>query len=873
MSLTAGSKLGPYEILSPLGAGGMGEVFRARDTRLGRDVAVKIFPERFSGRPELRERFEREARTISALNHARICTIYDVGHQDEIQYLVMEFLEGETLAERIQKGPLPLREIVRIGMEICEALDAAHRAWIIHRDLKPANVMLTASGAKLMDFGLAKASAASASGNTTATTNAPLLSAAETISGPSPLSPLTSAGQVVGTIQYMSPEQIEGKEADARSDIFALGAVLYEMATGKRPFAGKSQISLATAILEKDPEPIRTLQPALPPALDRVVRTCLQKNPEDRFQSARDVRLELKWISETAAEPAAPTADKVQSRAILPWVVAGAALILAAALFFFIPRKLPFPRYRMVGFRAGTLQNARFSHDGQTIIFSGEWEGGPPQVSTTRIGTPESRALSIPSATLASISPSNQVAILEECEPMFLFDCGGTLATFNLAGGAPREIAGHVAYADWSPKTEQLAVIVDEPNNARLEFPPGHVLYQQNSGWLGHPRFSPDGTLIAFENHPIDSDDGSLDVVDLQGNHRVITGNWVSLEGLAWRPDGKEIWFAGTLTTSGWSDAIHAITLEGKDRIVLAMPWVRLLDVSSDGRVLLAYQDWRRILIGKFPGDPAEHPYSWLDDTNATAITDDGRALTFVESGEVYYIAQDRQAYYRKTDGSPAVSLGTGQAAVSPDGKYILTYGRKNGLTLSPVGLGATKQIPITGLTMVDHVAWSDDNRQIVYEGLAAGKDWNVYRQNADGSSPPELIALKGRDAFPVLSADGRVVAMRDAEKGLVLIHLDQSSSQNQVAREMISVKASLPDEHPVRFFDQSRSLLTAEVTGKGTSITSIDLATGRRQPFRQLTTRMVVGSQNMVVTPDLRYYAYAAPNYLSDLYLVENLK
>jgi serine/threonine protein kinase len=293
MSLTAGSKLGPYEILSPLGAGGMGEVFRARDTRLGRDVAVKIFPERFSGRPELRERFEREARTISALNHARICTIYDVGHQDEIQYLVMEFLEGETLAERIQKGPLPLREIVRIGMEICEALDAAHRAWIIHRDLKPANVMLTASGAKLMDFGLAKASAASASGNTTATTNAPLLSAAETISGPSPLSPLTSAGQVVGTIQYMSPEQIEGKEADARSDIFALGAVLYEMATGKRPFAGKSQISLATAILEKDPEPIRTLQPALPPALDRVVRTCLQKNPEDRFQSARDVRLEL----------------------------------------------------------------------------------------------------------------------------------------------------------------------------------------------------------------------------------------------------------------------------------------------------------------------------------------------------------------------------------------------------------------------------------------------------------------------------------------------------------------------------------------------------------------------------------------------------
>ena len=386
MSLAAGSKLGPYEILSPLGAGGMGEVFRARDTRLGRDVAIKIFPERFSGRPELRERFEREARTISALNHARICTIYDVGHQDDVQYLVMEFLEGQTLAERIAKGPLPLRDILRIGMEICEALDAAHRAWIIHRDLKPANVMLTTGGAKLMDFGLAKASA-SASGNAaTATTNAPLFSASETIDGPSPFSPLTSAGQVVGTIQYMSPEQLEGKEADARSDIFAFGAVLYEMATGKRPFDGKSQISLATAILEKNPEPIRTLQPMLPAALDRVVSTCLQKNPDDRFQSARDVRLELKWISETSAEPAPIATEQAASRAILPWIVTAAALVVAAALFFLIPRRLPFPRYRMVGFRAGTLQNARFSHDGQTIVFSGEWEGGPAQVSTTRVG-------------------------------------------------------------------------------------------------------------------------------------------------------------------------------------------------------------------------------------------------------------------------------------------------------------------------------------------------------------------------------------------------------------------------------------------------------------------------------------------------------
>src|SRR5580700_3860778 len=294
MTLTAGTRLGPYEIMTPLGAGGMGEVYRAKDTRLGRDVAIKVLPTKFSSNSELRERFEREARAISSLNHARICTLHDVGHQDGVDFLVMEYLEGESLAEKLRKGALPLRETLKIGMEVCEALDVAHRAGIVHRDLKPANIMLTKSGAKLMDFGLAKASTAGGA----ASESAPLLSAAETISGPSPMSPLTGVGQVIGTILYMSPEQIEGKEADARSDVFALGAVLYEMATGQRPFEGKSQISVASAILEKDPTPIRQLQPLTPPGFERVVSTCLQKNPDDRFQSARDIRLELQWIAE-----------------------------------------------------------------------------------------------------------------------------------------------------------------------------------------------------------------------------------------------------------------------------------------------------------------------------------------------------------------------------------------------------------------------------------------------------------------------------------------------------------------------------------------------------------------------------------------------
>src|SRR5579872_1488167 len=308
MSLSAGVKLGPYEIQSALGAGGMGEVYRALDTRLERSVAIKVLASHLSSTPELKQRFEREARTISALNHAHICQLFDVGSQDGTDFLVMEFLEGETLAERLRKGAVPLNELLKTGIEVAEALEVAHRAGIIHRDLKPGNIMLTKSGAKLMDFGLAKPASMGAA----ASGSAPLLSAARTASGPSPMSPLTTAGSIVGTIQYMSPEQIEGKEADVRSDIFAFGAVLYEMATGKRAFEGKSQISVASAILEKDPEAISAIKPLTPAALDYLVATCLAKDRDERIQTAHDVQLQLKGIAQTVQSPAAIAPGKSQ---------------------------------------------------------------------------------------------------------------------------------------------------------------------------------------------------------------------------------------------------------------------------------------------------------------------------------------------------------------------------------------------------------------------------------------------------------------------------------------------------------------------------------------------------------------------------------
>ena len=328
MALTSGTKLGPYEIQSPLGAGGMGEVYRARDVRLDRIVAIKVLASHLSSSPELKQRMEREARAISSLNHPHICHLYDIGSQDGTDYLVMEFLEGETLAERLRKGALPLSEILKIGVAVAEALTVAHQQGIVHRDLKPGNIMLTKAGAKLMDFGLAKSPAA---GAPPGASSAPLLSAARTMSQASPVSPLTTAGTMVGTIQYMSPEQIEGKEADARSDLFALGAVLYEMVTGARPFEGKSQISVASAILEKQPEPISAVQPLTPPMFEHVVVACLAKSPEDRFQTAHDVALQLKWIAQSGTPALSSTGKKRSHHELLAWLIAaGLALMLIA---------------------------------------------------------------------------------------------------------------------------------------------------------------------------------------------------------------------------------------------------------------------------------------------------------------------------------------------------------------------------------------------------------------------------------------------------------------------------------------------------------------------------------------------------------------
>ncbi len=382
MTLAAGAKLGPYEIQSPLGAGGMGEVYRARDTRLDRTVAIKILPAHLSSNPEAKQRFEREARSISSLSHPNICTLYDVGHQDGIDYLVMEYLEGETLADRLVKGPLPPEQVVKCGIEICEGLEKAHRGGLTHRDLKPGNVMLTKAGAKLMDFGLAKPSSQSGAPASGLTLTSPVASR-----------PLTQEGMVVGTFQYMSPEQIEGKEADARSDIFALGAVLYEMATGKRAFEGKSTTSVIAAILERNPPPISALRPMFPRALDNVVKTCLEKDPEERFHSVHDLKVQLKWIAEGDGAVASSAVKHNPWRERAAWMLALA--FLCAVAFFAVGRYRGPAATDPVRFSVNPPEKAVFSGppnltvpvpqfalspDGRTMVFVANASGADPVI-------------------------------------------------------------------------------------------------------------------------------------------------------------------------------------------------------------------------------------------------------------------------------------------------------------------------------------------------------------------------------------------------------------------------------------------------------------------------------------------------------------
>ena len=532
MTLAAGTKLGPYEILAPIGAGGMGEVYRARDPRLGREVAIKVLPASFSQDADRLKRFEQEARAAGVLNHPNITAVHDFGTADGAPYIVTELLEGETLRSRLGAGAISARKSIDYAIQLAKGLAAAHEKGIVHRDLKPENIFLTKDGRlKILDFGLAKLKTETGEDGKTDM---------QTVSGG------TQPGVVLGTMGYMAPEQVRGRAADKRSDLFAFGTLLYEMVSGQRAFRGDSAADTITAILTKDPPDLSQTNKEIHPGLDRIVRHCLEKNPEERFESARDVAFDLESLSGVSAPTGAVAAASVPPRrrwlapALISASVALAAGLAAGYAFGKKTGYVPPPNYQQLTFRRGEIYAARFAPDGQTVVYAAAWDGNPVELFVDADGSPESRVFGLVGADLLAISKTGEMVVSLDRHIDGPFTRSGTLAEVGVSGGvAPREILKDVQWADWGPNGKDLAVVRDVSLRSQLEYPVGRVLYQ-TAGWISHPRVSPDGALVAFLDHPHRGDDGGqVAVVDRTGKKTALGGGFASESGSGVVAEGR----------------------------------------------------------------------------------------------------------------------------------------------------------------------------------------------------------------------------------------------------------------------------------------------------------------------------------------------
>ena len=857
MSLLPGASLGPYRIVAPLGAGGMGEVYRAHDARLGRDVAIKILPAHLSADPELRARFEREARAISHLSHPHICTLYDIGRQEGIDYLVMELLEGETLARRIEKGPLPIAEVLRYGTQIATALDVAHRGGVVHRDLKPANIMLTKSGAMLMDFGLARALGLRPVAG--AATESPTMSR-----------PLTAEGTIVGTFQYMAPEQLEGKEADARTDLWALGCVVYEMATGHRAFEGTSQASLIAEILKEAPRPMAEVRPLTPPALERVVKRCLEKDPDERFQSARDLAFDLEGLSGVSAAPsAAPEALSAKPRrrfgvvAVLVLVAMAAALLAAGSFLGRLTERRPqSPTFTRLTFQRGSIGNARFTPDGKGVLYSAAWDGGPPEVFEARTDLSTSRSLGLSRVSLQSVSRAGELAVRRQAEPFSW--TYGSLAVVPGSGSAPRDLLEDVSCADWSPQGSTLAVVRHISGEDRLEMPPGHVLVR-TSGWFGDVRVSPDGRRIAFTEHSVLYDDrGNVAVVDTAGRKTTLTTESASVLGLAWSPDGREIWFSAQ--AKSMRRDLFAVTLEGQLRDIAGFPTsVVLYDVAPDGRALLASQRGQTGIRGRSSASNKERELGWLDVPWPRALSLDGKILLLDDIGET--AGASYTVYLRGMDGSAPVRLGEGSGyALSPDGRWALAthYGPPQRLVLIPTGSGETLSLPPGQVETYQGGSFLPDAGRILFVGAEHGRAQRCWVQELR-TGLPRAVTPEGAVGVAT-SPDGRWVAAVTKESMLMLFPLQGGEPR--------AVAALAPREAVSQWSADGRTLYVGH-EGTRLDVFGIDVQSGKRQLWKTFEVPDPVGVRvaNFLVTRDARSYAYGYLRFLDELYLVEGLK
>jgi tRNA A-37 threonylcarbamoyl transferase component Bud32/Tol biopolymer transport system component len=848
MAFSAGTRLGPYEILVPIGAGGMGEVYKARDTRLHRDVAIKVLPRSFAQDADRLRRFQLEAQSAGALNHPNVLVVYDIGAHEGSPYLVTELLEGESLVERLKRGKLSTGKATDYARQAASGLAAAHAEGITHRDIKPANLYLTKDGRiKILDFGLAKQANAAAPAED-----------AETLT-------LTEAGMILGTAAYMAPEQARGQTVDHRSDLFSFGCVMYEMLTGVRAFRGDTTADLLGAVVKDDPD----LSGITPPGLQRIVAHCLEKSPEQRFQSARDIGFAL----EAVAEPVGVRTPSVRAapppRTPFVKVLAASTALLALACGWLAWRQLqPAPQisFRRLTFRRGLIHAARFTPDGNGVIYSAQWEDEPSEIFTARFDSPGSRAVGFPGSELRAVSSNGELALAQDTKTAInAFSPYGMLARAPLSGGSPRIVEANISFADWSPDGKDWALVRETDRGTQMEFPPGKVIYR-TAGYVSEPRIAPSGDRIAFLDHPLPTDNrGSVAVIDRQGNKKTLTGEFLAAQGLAWSPKGDEIWF--TAAKIGDRLELWAVTLSGKERLVYsqAVP-VFLHDISRDGRALLANDEWRAKLMFRGSGESGERELSWLDWSFLNNLSPDAKLLTFFESGEG--AGATPLSYLRETSGTPALLLGSGgYPHLSPDGRAVVAVDSPHVIHVYPAGPGQTRDVTLPGIT-VSRAGPLADGKTLWFEGSEPGHGSRIYLTTVDGAPPSPLTPEGVRVSPPGGVLNGKYVAVLSGGK-LRLYPLPSGEPETVEGwREGERIAGWSADERSLYVY--SRNEVPAQMY-------RLNRTTGARESVLQIAPADRAGLQsgvnNIQITPDGKSYAYSFVQRLAELHWVEGLK
>ena len=829
----------------------MGEVFRARDERLGRDVALKLIRPASSENPDHLRRFELEARAAAALNHPNIVAIYDVGLHDGSPYIVCELLEGKTLRQCLAEGALPAHLALDYAQQIVQGLSAAHDHRIIHRDLKPENLFVTTDGrVKILDFGVAKLQSAPEDAERSV----------------EEMTTVTKSGVIVGTVAYMAPEQLRAKAVDHRSDIFSVGAILYEMLSGHRAFSGETEVDTMTAVLKEDPAEINLEQASVPVPFQQIVRHCLEKEPDNRFQSARDLAFALDTLADAPTQVRLKTRPRRQP-AIVPWAVAAALLVTTLLLLANRwQHRAQSPTYQRLTYEQGTLYSARFAPDYRSIVYGASWNGKPLHLFSTVGDSLLSQPLDLTDASLLSISRTGELAVaLHGAHRAHLETEGGMLARAPLAGGSPREVLEDVPCADWAPDGE-LAVVHHVQDSDRIEYPIGHVFFQ-SSGWISHLRLSPQGDKIAFMDHPVLWDDrGYVSLVDLSGHRTVLSTEWESEDGLAWSPNGKEVWF--TAARKGLSRELYAVNMSGGIRKLLELPaGLTLQDVAPDGRVLMSVEA-ERVAMATLTRDGKAVDISWRDWTLAKDISRDGQSIFFEDASEA--AGTNYALGIRKLDGTPPVQLGQGSGGgLSPDGKWAISVLKNpDRVTLVPVGPGQPRTISIPGLEHIanGNVHFLGDGKRITLNANERGHAARTYIVDFEGGKPipitPEGITSG------LISPDGEYMVRADRAMGVgvypaaggaprLIPNLQSDFVPIQWSEDTSSVYGYLPGHIP-------------------TEVYKVSLNTGQKTLIQELnpeTSVAVVHMAPVVMTRDGSRFAYSYYQVSSVLYLISGLR